>query len=74
MSIVSEIRLTVSKTVNLGNYENVKIEATVVVGRDSDDDTPEKLRAQALDEVDAILAEARKDHVPKRRLRGSEEG
>ena len=67
MSVLSELRLTVSRTINLGNYESTKLEATVIVGRNSDDDTPEKMRDQALDEVKLVLEEAQKDHLPKRR-------
>lgn len=66
MSVISEIRLTVSRTINLGNYESTKIEATVIVGRNDDADTPEKMREEALVEIEALLAGAHKDHVPKR--------
>ena len=67
MSVVSEIKLIVSKTINLGNYESVKLEASVLVGRDSDTDTPEKMREQALDEITLLLEDARRENVPKRR-------
>lgn len=69
MSVVSEIRLTVSKTINLGNYESVKIEGTVIVSKDNDLDTPESLMEQVLDQVKLLLNDARQDHVPKRRSR-----
>jgi len=71
MAVISEIRLTVSKTVNCGNYESVKIEGTAVVGKDSDDDTGVSLRQQALDEVLDLLKAAYIDHVPQHRLRGT---
>ncbi|MDE2426267.1 MAG: hypothetical protein KGO96_10225 [Elusimicrobia bacterium] len=67
MSVLSEVRLKVARRVNLGNYEHVELEATVTVGRNSDEDTPDKMRAEALDEIAAVLDEAVKDHVPKRR-------
>jgi len=73
MSVISELRLTVSRTLNLGNYENVKIEVGAVVGKDSDDDTPEKMRDRLLDEVGQLVEEAIKDHVPKRRSRINED-
>jgi hypothetical protein len=69
MSVVSEVKLTVTKTINLGNYESVKIEGGVVVGRDSDDDTPQGMRDRCLEEIAALLEEAKKDHVPARRRR-----
>ncbi len=72
MSVVSEFRLTVTKTINLGNYENVKLEGTVIVGKNDDSDTPDSLRDQALEEVNLLLREAYKDHVPQRRRRDEE--
>lgn len=74
MTVLSEVRLTVTRTINLGNYESVKLEATAVVGRDSDDDTPKKMRDQVLDEVAEVLAAAKKDYVPQRRSRYDEGG
>ena len=65
--VVSEFKLTVTKTINLGNYENVKIEGAVTVGKDSDDDTADDIRNRALDEVRLLVQEAEKDHLPKRR-------
>ncbi len=73
MSIVSEIRLTVTKTINCGNYENVKIEGGAVVGKNDDNDTPESMRVEALDEVLELIKAAFKDHVPQRRQRSKEE-
>ena len=72
MSIVSEIRLKVVRRVNLGNYEHVEIEGMATVGRDSDDDTPEKLRNDAPDQVAELLKAAEAEHLPKRR-RGRDE-
>lgn len=73
VSVITEVRMSVAKTINLGNYNNVRIESTVTVGRTSDNDTPEKMRDQALDEIAAALNDAQKDHLPKRRS-GQEEG
>jgi hypothetical protein len=73
MSVVSEIRLTVTRSINLGNYENVKIEGTVVVGRDDDKDTAKSLREQALEEVGELLAAAYDEHVPIRRRSGAKD-
>lgn len=67
MAIVSELKLSVTRTINLGNYESVKIEGSAVVSKDSDDDTPQKLRKYLLDEVHALLDEAEADYVPARR-------
>ncbi len=67
MTIVSEIRLTVSHTVNLGNYNSTKIEGTVVVGRSDESDTALKMRDEALVEMQQLLDEAKSDHLPKRR-------
>ena len=69
MSIVSEIRLTASRTINLGNYERTKVEGTVVVGRNDDLDTADKMREEALEELQLLLQAAEKDHVPTRRRR-----
>ena len=74
MGVVTEIKLSVTRTVNLGNYESVKLEGHAIVGKDNDDDTGETLRAQALDEVYALIQEAYKEHVPKRRNRDLEKG
>jgi hypothetical protein len=32
MAIVDEVRLSVSKTINLGNYESIKIETSITAG------------------------------------------
>lgn len=72
MAAISELRLSVSRTVNLGNYESVKLEASALVSRNSDDDTPQKLRAQLLDEIAVLLEAAESDHVPARRSRYKE--
>ena len=71
MSVVSEIKLVVSRTINLGSYESVKIEGSVVVGRSDDADTPEVLRQSALDEVMSLIDDARRDHVPASRQKGA---
>lgn len=73
MSSISEYRLKVTRRINLGNYEHVEIEASVVVSRDDDSDTPADLRNRALDEINLLLDEAKKDHVPKRRSRYNED-
>jgi hypothetical protein len=66
VAITTTITLSVSRTYNLGNYESAKLEASVTVGRDDDDDTLELMRDKALDEVASILNEAKRDHVPSR--------
>lgn len=68
MSVLTEVRLRVVRRVNLGDYEHVELEASSVVGRDSDDDTAEGLRERVLSEVSAILQDAYKEHVPARRM------
>lgn len=69
MSVIQELRLRVTRRINLGNYEHVEIEVATAVSRDSDDDTPEKMRERLLDEVDVLLEEAGRDYVPARRSR-----
>lgn len=68
--VVSEFKLTVTHTINLGNYESVKIEGGVTVGKDSDDDTADSMRNRALDEVAELIKQAREDHLPERRRKG----
>jgi hypothetical protein len=70
MALTTEVTVSVSRTFNLGNYESVKIEASVRTSRSEADDTFEVLRNKALDEVASILQEAENDHVPKRSHRG----
>ncbi len=64
---MTEFRLKVTRRINLGNYEHVEIEGQVLVSRDDDADTAQKLRERAVDEVSALLADAKAEHVPKRR-------
>lgn len=73
MSVVSEVRLKVVRRINTGNYEHVEITGEVMVGRNSDDDTPKSLRTDALEQVAALLEEAEADHLPKRRSRYNED-
>lgn len=70
MAKVTEVRLSVTRTVNLGNYESVKIEAAIAVNREDDlYDTPESMREEAMREVRELLSAATEEHVPKRRGR-----
>jgi hypothetical protein len=52
MSAITELRLTVSRRINLGNYEHVELQATAAVSRDKDDDTPKSMRDHLLDEIE----------------------
>jgi hypothetical protein len=72
LSSVSEFRLKVTRRINLGNYEHVEIEASTLVSKDDDSDTPQKLRERAVDEVMDLLADAKEQAVPKRRQRYDE--
>ena len=72
MTTLTELKLAVTKTINLGDYNSVKVEASVVISRNDDLDTPAKMREEALVEISELIAEAEKDYVPKRR-RGREE-
>jgi small-conductance mechanosensitive channel len=65
--IISEIRLKVSRRVNLGNYEHVEVEVTVTVNRADDAEKAEELRETALTEVDELLADALDRYTPRRR-------
>lgn len=65
MIVVSEFRLTVTHTINLGNYNSVKIEGGVTVGKNADSDTADDMRNRALDEVALLVEQARKDHLPE---------
>lgn len=67
MSSVAEVGLSVTKTINLGNYESVKIEVSAKVTRDDDTDTPESMRKHLIDEVYEMMDQAKADFVPKRR-------
>lgn len=69
MTALTEIRLKVTRRVNLGGYEHVEVEGYAVVSRDNDNDTPTDMRERALEEVNALLEEAYKDHIPSRRRR-----
>jgi GGDEF domain-containing protein len=67
MAVVERIRIAVSKTVNLGNYNSVKVEVSVDVGRNKDTDTPAAMRDEALNQAADALEEAHKEFVPGRR-------
>jgi hypothetical protein len=67
MSLLTDVRLKITRRVNIGNYEHVEFEASATVSRDCDDDTPEDLRNRVLEEVGLILMDAYDDHLPKRR-------
>jgi hypothetical protein len=42
MSLLTDVRLKITRRVNIGNYEHVEFEASATVSRDCDDDTPEE--------------------------------
>lgn len=72
MAVVSEMRLTVSRTINLGNYESVKIEAGLSISREEGDPSDiksaaEDMREHLMEEVRTLLDEATEEHVPKKR-------
>lgn len=60
MSVMTEFKLTVSRTINTGNYENVKIEASSTVARSDESDTPEAMRGRLMDEVSALISSSRR--------------
>ncbi len=66
MAILQNVRVTISRTANLGNYNSAKVEVAVDVGRDREDDTVESLRETALDQAAALLKEAYEDFIPKK--------
>ncbi len=65
MAILERIRISVRRTINLGNYSSVQIEASADVGRDSDADTPATMRNLALNEAASALELAYDEFVPK---------
>ncbi len=66
MAIVNEVRLSVSRTINLGNYESTKIEAGVTLVREEGADTPEDMEERAIQEVSIFLESALKEFLEKK--------
>lgn len=72
MAVVSKMGLTVTRTVNLGNMEFIKIEAAIEMHREEitdargRGDTPEAMREDLMDEVRTLLDAATEEHVPRK--------
>ena len=68
MAVVSEMRLSVTRTVNLGNMEFVKIEAFVSMFREESDpnDSAGAMREDLMEEVRTLLDAATEEHVPRK--------
>ena len=62
---LKEIRLTVSRTFNLGNFESLRVEAGAVADLE-DGETPDQARARMLDEVRISLREQHAAFHPKK--------
>lgn len=67
MANINEVRLTLSRTINLGNYESTRIEAGVTINRSEDTDTPEDMEELAIQEVRLFLESALKEFVPEKK-------
>jgi hypothetical protein len=65
MAIVDEVRLSVSKTINLGNYESIKIETSITLVKNKETDTAESMRIDAIDEVWKFLNQAMGEFGPE---------
>ena len=61
---ISQITICVSRTINLGNYESLKVEGTCVVDLE-EDDLIDMARSKAIDEVKEQMSEAFKECKPK---------
>jgi hypothetical protein len=66
MATINEVRLSVSRTINLGNYESTKIEAGVTINRTDPADTPEDMEEQAIQEITVFLDSAMMEFVQKK--------
>ena len=62
--MITEFRIALSRTLNLGNYESTRIESSVTVTVNDGDDFPaEKQHAQT--ELRKLLEETYRNHIKK---------
>jgi hypothetical protein len=61
---LKELKIEVSRTFNLGNYQNLRVEAGLVVSIEAGDDL-EVLRARMLDEIRKSLSAAYRANYPR---------
>ena len=59
------VRITLGRTVNVGNYENVRFDLTADV---DPDETPEQATKLLKKEVDAAEAKLRKEYTERNKL------
>jgi hypothetical protein len=67
VAIINEVRLSVSRTVNLGNYESAKVEAGITIVREESSDTPEDMEETAIQEIRVFLGSAIKEFLPEKK-------
>ncbi len=72
VAILERVRISVKRTINLGNYNSVSIEAAADVSREGDEDTAKVMRELALSEAANALELAYDEFVPKKRERTDE--
>jgi hypothetical protein len=67
---VAKVEMSISRTVNLGNFGSERIEVSATVEAESGAGTPKAMRARLLDEVDALMVEGRQEFMSRTKARG----